>query len=215
MRERARVGQGGTPIRSRSTFAVLHGGSARSRAPPAAAGRGRWRAACAQTAKPRFQPAHLPPIDARAESPRTWTTVDAHDPGPRNVVVSVVARLGGAGEALPLVAHSRDSPVEWPSALRNREAEPEATYDHELSFSYSSDGGRARRPSSATMTREPTRIRTDRARRRGSRVRPVCTPGPEIRGHKHRHNHARWLPRGPDCGLVAARRSYTPKPEPA
>ena len=59
----------------------------------------------AQTAKPRFlQPAHR-------RAGRIAEDLDdgrrAHDPGPRNVVVSVVARLGGAGEALPLVVHSR------------------------------------------------------------------------------------------------------------
>jgi hypothetical protein len=70
--------------------------------------------------------------------------------------VSVVARLGGAGEALPLVVHSRksdsrDSPVasptvERPSALEPRGRSKQATRcDHEsLSFSYSSDGAAAR-----------------------------------------------------------------------
>ena len=60
--------------------------------------------------KPQNPGSSSPPIDARAESPRTWTTVDARTiRGGRNVVVSVVARLGGAGEALPLVVHSRKS----------------------------------------------------------------------------------------------------------
>ena len=172
--ERARVGQGGTPIRSRSTFAVLHGGSARSGVP----GRGRAGQCGGRLAHKPQNPGSSPPIDARAELPRTWTTVDARTIRGRGMS-SCRSLRGSAGRARRCRWWpTRVTRVERPSALEPRGR----SNDHELSFS-SSDGGRARRPSSATMTREPTRIRTDRARRRGSRVRPVRTPGPEIRGH--------------------------------
>ena len=149
----------------------------------------------AQTAKPRFlQPAHR-------RAGRIAEDLDdgrrAHDPGPRNVVVSVVARLGGAGEALPLVVHSRKSDSRDSRRVADRRAavgaiEPRgrtaskqlvATTNRCRFPTARTVRPRATSVASATMTREPTRIRTDRARRRGSRVRPVRTPGPEIRGH--------------------------------
>ena len=108
----------------------------------------------AQTAKPRFlQPAHR-------RAGRIAEDLDdgrrAHDPGPRNVVVSVVARLGGAGEAscrwwstrerVTRVTRVASPTVERPSALEPRGRSKQATRcDHEsLSFSYSSDGAAAR-----------------------------------------------------------------------
>lgn len=168
----------GRPRRDTDPFAVDVRGTSRwvrafrrPRPRPGGAGGGRL------AHKPQ-NPGSSPPIDARAELPRTWTTVDARTIRGRGMS-SCRSLRGSAGRARRCRWWpTRVTRVERPSALEPRGR----SNDHELSFS-SSDGGRARRPSSATMTREPTRIRTDRARRRGSRVRPVRTPGPEIRGH--------------------------------
>ena len=145
MRERARVGQGGTPIRSRSTFAVLHGGSARSGVP----GRGRAGQVAGGLRTNRKTQVPARPSSAHRRAGRIAEDLDDGRRARSGAaecrrVGRCAARRGGRGVAVggKLVAHTRDSPVERPS----RALEPR---------------GRTQRPRIVVFQRDVRRVRDD------------------------------------------------------